>query len=221
MKMKKEIKLPESISLRTEFKRKFSFGELYRSFVYAPGAVSKMIGNKKTNLIDKHFVERLQLAVTEVNGCAACSYEHTKMALKQGMSNEEITSFLSGGDSFIKPEEAKALMFAQHFADSRGRPKKYAYDSIVKEYGEKEAEIILSACQMMIAGNMYGIPLSAFQSRLKGRPYKDSTIFYELGMEIGGFLVLPIAILHGFGRRLLGMSNKRFDTSSSAEENEE
>ncbi len=219
--MKKEIKLPESISLRTEFKRKFGFWELYRSFVYAPGAVSKMIGNKKTKLIDKHFVERLQLAVTEVNGCAACSYEHTKMALKQGMSNEEITSFLSGGDSFIKPEEAKALMFAQHFADSRGRPKKYAYDSIVKEYGEKEAEIILSACQMMIAGNMYGIPLSAFQSRLKGRPYKDSTIFYELGMEIGGFLVLPIAILNGFGRRLLGMSNKRFDTSSSTEENEE
>jgi AhpD family alkylhydroperoxidase len=215
MKMENVIQIPEAISLRTEFKRKFGFRELYRSLVFATGAVWKMIGNKKTNLIDKHFVERLQLAVTEVNGCAACSYQHTKMALHQGMSNEEITSFLSGGDSFIKPKEAKAIMFAQHFADSRGCPRKFAFDAIVNEYGEKEAEIILAACQVMIAGNMYGIPLSAFQSRLKGRPYKDSTVFYELGMETGGFLVLPIAILHGLLRRLLGFTNKRFDTSPS------
>lgn len=34
------------------------------------------------------------------------------------MSNEEIISFLSGGEAFILPEEAKAILFAQHFADS-------------------------------------------------------------------------------------------------------
>ena len=66
-----------------------------------------------------------------------------KMALKQGMSNEEISSFLSGGDQFIQPEEAKAIFFAQHFADARGIPKAYAYDALVKEYGAKKAEIIL------------------------------------------------------------------------------
>lgn len=213
--MKKKIVLPESISSRVEYKRKFSFWELYRSLVFAPRAMSKMIGNKKSNLVDKHFIERLQLAVTEVNGCAACSYQHTQMALQMGMSNEEISSFLSGGDSFIRPEEAKAIIFAQHFADSRGFPKKYAYDSIAKEYGEKEARIILSAAQMMIAGNMIGIPLSAFQSRLKGKPYKDSTLFYELGMEIAGVLCLPIAIAHGFLRGLIGFPNERFDKSLS------
>jgi AhpD family alkylhydroperoxidase len=215
--MKKEIKIPETISERVTFKRKFTLWELYRSFVFAPRAVSKLMGNRKSNLVDPHFVERLQLAVTEVNGCAACSYQHTKMALSQGMSNEEISSFLSGGGDFIRPEEAKAIMFAQHFADTRGYPTKYAYDVIVKEYGEKEARIILSAAQVMIAGNMYGIPLSAFQSRLKGKPYKDSTMFYELGMEIVGFLLLPIAILHGFLRGLFGLPNERFDTTPSDE----
>lgn len=79
--MKKE--LMESVIQRDEFKRKFSFGELYRSFVFAPRAMRKLIGNKKSKLVDLHFVERLQLAVTEVNGCAACSYQHTQMALKQ------------------------------------------------------------------------------------------------------------------------------------------
>ena len=211
--MKKEITLPESISMRTEFKRKFSFGQMYFSFVYAMGAFSVLSKNKKSGLLHPDFVERLQLAVTEVNGCAACSYQHTKMALKQGMSNEEISSFLSGGDTFIRPEEAKAIMFAQHFADTTGHPKQYAYDSIVTEYGDEKAEVILAACQVMIAGNMYGIPYSAFQSRMKGRKFKDSSLFYELGMMISGILALPFVIIHGLGRKVFGISNKRIDKS--------
>lgn len=212
--MKTDINLSEFISSRTKFKRRFSLWEMYRSFVFLPRAMNTMIGNNKSKLVDTDFIRRLQLAVTEVNGCPACSYQHTKMALQQGMSGEEISSFLSGGDQFIKPQEAKAIMFAQHFADSRGYPKKYAYDSIVKEYGEKEAHIILSAVQTMIAGNMYGIPYSAFQSRLKGKPYKDSSLFYELGMLVTGVLLLPIAIIHGILRKLVGLPNKRLDKST-------
>jgi len=212
--MEKTMTLSEAVTLRNEFKRKFSLGELYRSIVYAPRAMSKLSGNSKSKLVDKHFVERLQLAVTEVNGCAACSYQHTKMALQQGMSNDEISSFLSGGDNFIKPEEAKAIMFAQHFADTRGFPKKYAYESIEKEYGQKEARIILSACQVMITGNMYGIPFSAFQSRLKGKPYKGSTLFYELSMLIIGIIFIPYAVIHGLLRALFGLPNERFDKSA-------
>lgn len=205
----------KSTSLSLGFKRKFSVWELYRALIFLPRAASKLSGNKKSKLLDVQFVERLQLAVTEVNGCPACSYQHTKMALEQGMSNEEISSFLSGGDNFIKPEEAKAIMFAQHFADSRGFPKKYAYDAIVAEYGKEKARIILSASQVMIAGNMYGIPFSAFQSRLKGEPYNGSTLFYELGMLIVGILFLPIAMLHGFLRGLIGLENERFDKSTT------
>ena len=203
--------------MRLEFKRKFYFWELYRALVFIPRAMSKLIGNNKSNLVSKKFIERMQLAVTEVNGCPACSYQHTKMALREGMSNEEIISFLNGEDDFIKPEEAKAIMFAQHFADSRGFPKKYAYDAIVKEYGEKRAFIIISAVQVMIAGNIYGIPFSAFQSRLKGKVYKDSSLFYELGMLIGGIIILPIAIAHGVLRGLIGLSNMRLDKSLADE----
>lgn len=211
--MKNSITIPETISSRIVFKRKFSLREMYRSFVFLPGAISKMIENKKSKLVDEDFIRRLQLAVTEVNGCPACSYQHTKMALQQGMSNEEISSFLSGNDDFIKPEEAKAILFAQHFADSRGYPEKYAYDAIVKEYGKNEAQTILSAAQIMIAGNMYGIPYSAFQSRLKGKPFKDSTLFYELGMLVMGVVLLPVAILHGMVRMVFGFSNIKFKNS--------
>lgn len=216
MTMKKEnIEIPEEISSRLEYKGKFSLLELYRAFVFVPRAMSKLSKNKKNQIVDEQFLERLQLAITEVNGCAACSYQHTKMALQLGMSNDEINSFLVGDTIFVKPEESKAILFAQHFADARGIPKKYAYDAIVKEYGEKEAEIILAACQVMLGGNIIGLPVSAFQSRLKGKTFKGSSILYEIGMVAAGILLLPIAIIHGFIRSLIGLPNKRFDKSST------
>lgn len=206
--------IPESLFGKgAEYKRKFSFLELYLSYLYVPRAIAKLRKNKKEELISQMFIERMQLAVTEVNGCAACSYAHTTFALREGMSNEEISSFLGGGDEYIKPEEAKAIIFAQHFADSRGYPEKAAYEAIIKEYGEEKARIILSAVQMMITGNMFGIPLSAYQSRRKGKPFKGSTRGYELGMMIGGVLVLPIALLHSLLRWMVGMPNVRFGKS--------
>jgi len=217
--MKTDIQMAEIIRAQTEFKNKFSLWEMYRAVVYLPRAMIKMVGNGKSQLVGEDFVKRLQLAVTEVNGCAVCSYGHTKLALRQGMSGEEISSFLSGDTGFIKPEEAKAIIFAQHYADARGYPKKYAYDAIVKEYGEKEAIIILSVIQIMTVGNMYGIPFSAFQSRLKGQPYKDSSLFFELGILLGGAFLLPVAIIQGCLRGLIGLPNKRLDRSTAAEHN--
>lgn len=212
--MTKKSSLSETILLKNGYKRKFSFLELYCSFVYVPRAILKLIQNKKSKLVDSSFIERLQLAVTEVNGCAACSYQHTQMALEQGMSSDEITSFLSGDGNYIKPYEAKAIMFAQHFADTKGYPHKNSYNSIVAEYGEKEARIILSAVQVMIAGNMYGIPLSAVISRFHGKPYKGSSLIYEIGMLFIGILYLPIAIIHAFIRGIFRLPNSRFDTKS-------
>ena len=215
--MNKKESLSASVTLRNEYKRKFSLLELYHSFVFVPRAMRELIKNRKIKLVDPHFVERLQLAVTEVNGCAACSYQHTQMALAQGMSNEEINSFLSGSDDYTKEEEAKAIMFAQHFADSRGFPKQYAFDAIEEEYGNKEARVILSAVQVMIAGNMYGIPFSAFLSRLQGKPYKDSKLFYELGLLVIGLLSIPFVIIHGLLRSLIGLPNHSFDKSPDEE----
>lgn len=215
--MKTQIILPDAITSKNAYKRKFGFLEMYRAFVYATRALLQLITNNKSQVVDKKLIERIHLAITEVNGCAACSYQHTKMALRKGMSNEEIHSFLSGENKFILQDEAKAIVFAQHFADSRGFPKKYAYDAIVNEYGEDKANIILAASQVMIAGNIYGLPLSAFLSRYRGKTYKESSLFYELGMLIGGLIILPIAIFHGLLRGLIGLLNTRLDESTSIE----
>lgn len=198
-----------------EFKSKFSLLEMYQAVVYLPWAIVKLIGNNRKKLVDQKCIERMNLAVTEVNGCAACSYAHTKMALSQGMSKEEISNLLSGGNDFIKPEEAKAIIFAQHYADSRAYPKQYAYNSIVNEYGEDKAEIIISAVQIIMVGNIYGIPLSAVISRFKGAAYKDSSLFYEFSMLIVGLLLFPLTLIHGSLKAILGFPNKRLDSSVS------
>lgn len=66
------------------------------------------------------------------------------------MSSEEISSFLSAGKIFIKPEESKAIMFLQHSTDSRGYPKRYAYDTIEEASGVPKAKIILSAVKALL-----------------------------------------------------------------------
>ncbi|TYB79482.1 carboxymuconolactone decarboxylase family protein [Bizionia myxarmorum] len=218
--MKTDLQIPESISSRTEFKNKFSLKEMYRATVYMPRAIIKMVENSKSQLINTDFTKRLQLAVTEVNGCAVCSYGHAKLALRQGMSGNEISSFLSGEDDFIKPVEAKAIMFAQHYAESRGYPKKFTYDAIVTEYGKRQALIILAIIQVMTIGNMFGIPFSAFQSRLHGKPYKDSSILAELGLLIVGIFLIPIAVVHGLIRGLIGLPNVRLDKSITEEQDD-
>ena len=207
--MVENIGIPLSIAQRESYKHKYSLSETYRTYMKIPDALGKFVRNRKTKIVDPDFIERLQLAVTEVNGCAVCSYVHAQIALDLGMSNEEIFSFLSGNNQFIKPEESKAILFAQHFADSGGIPEKQSFDTIVREYGRERAVIMLSAIQLMMAGNVSGIPKSAYKSRMKGKPYKDSSLMYEIGMQIS-IVILPFAILHGAIKRMLGMSNQKF-----------
>lgn len=202
--------IPEHRLSKNQYKRKFTLKELYIALTFVPGAALTLMYNRKQQLVNQHFIERIMLAVTEVNGCDACSWVHTQMALEQGMSSEEISSFLSGGDAYIQPEEAKGIIFAQHYADTKGLPQADTFQAIMAEYGKEKAGVILSAAQVMLAGNIYGAAHSAFQSRLRGRPYADSSLGYELYIQIAGILLLPVAVLHAVYRRVRGLPNMTF-----------
>ena len=64
--------------------------------------------------------ESISLAVTQVNGCKLCSYAHAKNALKAGMTEEEVEFLLSGGFDNAPKEQLEALLFAQHYAETKG-----------------------------------------------------------------------------------------------------
>ena len=198
------------MTLECRYKRRFDLREFYGAAVLLPPAIAALAANRRHRALGRRALERVMLAVSGVHGCPACSWVHTHMALPGGMSGQVISALLSGDGTMVPPEEAVGVGFAQHYADSRAHPDRRAYDAVVDEYGPERARTVLAASHVMLVGNMYGIPYSAFVSRLQGRPYADSTLAYELGMQAAGPLVLPLALVHGVLRWAAGAPAARF-----------
>lgn len=202
--------VPQAIAERTSYSRKVTVGELYGALVDGMRAAPVFGWNRRTQRVDEAFLERVQLAVTAVNACAVCSYVHSGLALKMGLSEAEIHGMLTGEGQTPHPHEAKALLFAEHYADTRCRPERAAYDALLAAYGRPTARVIVAAIQLMIVGNYIGLPLSARRSRKRGKPYSDSSVAYETGMVVLFFLIIPPALVHASVRALLGRPALRF-----------
>ena len=193
--------------MEIRFGRKlYSVREAYRIYFKGLKTIKYMTRAKKNEDLSPEFIERIMMAVTEVNGCAICSYAHTKMALETGISNEEIQNILSGVMDDIPPDETAGVMFAQHYADSRGEPSKEAWKHVVQIYGLSKAKGILGAIRIIMVGNMYGIPWSSFFKRFIGKPDKRSNLLYEISMIVTCILFTPIVIIHSSVSYLFQMS---------------
>lgn len=184
-------------------RKPYSVREAY--WIYMRGMCStKYIRREKNNgNLNSKFIERIMLAVTEVNGCEICSYAHTRMALEQGMNAKEIKCMLQGEFENVPSEEIEAIMFAQHYADTRGNPSKASWEQIVTRYGQTMAYGILGVIRMIMIGNVYGIPLGSFKDRFRMKKDKDSSLFYELSMLLTILPFTPIVLLHALFYQLL------------------
>lgn len=97
------------------------------------------------------------LAVTEVNGCTLCSYQHTGVALRAGLSREEIRKILDGELATVSEDEIVGVLFGKHVADQRGLFDKHTFDRMIAEYGEKRALGVLGAVRIIMFTNIVGI----------------------------------------------------------------
>lgn len=172
--------------------RKYTISESYDILYKGLRTIRYLSKAKREFLIGDAFIERIMLAVTEVNGCAICSYAHAKMALKKGMDKEEIQYLLSGNLERIPKEELSAILFAQHYAETKGHPSLETWNRILEIYGKDLALGILAATRMIMLGNTFGIPLGSFKNRMKGKPDTYSTLTYELSLLL---LFLPFSII--------------------------
>ena len=175
-----------------DFGRKlYSISEIY-SHIYkamlirggSKGTISKAV-------LDKQFKERIMLAVTEVHSCDMCSYAHTKLALSSGMTNDEIKKLLTGDLTSAPEDELKAIMFAQHYAESRGNPDNDSWVSVVREYGRDKSIAILGSIRDIMVGNSLGIPLGSLKNRIKRNADPRSNLGYELSVVL---LTVPMFI---------------------------
>jgi AhpD family alkylhydroperoxidase len=174
----------------------YSLKEVYTITMLAFRTMPQLRKAKKNNEIEQPLIERIMLAVTEVNGCSICSYAHSKMALEAGLSDIEIKNMLAGISDDIPTEEIQAIMFAQHYADSRGTPSTKSWERVVETYGLSKGKGILGATRVIMMGNAYGIPWSSFVGRIKGKPDKRSSLPYELTAMACSILYIPVAFLH-------------------------
>lgn len=108
------------------------------------------------NTISPAFRERLMLAVTAVNSCRYCSYFHTRQALKTGITPEEIRRLLSGDITDCPEDEAIALIYAQHWAESDTHADPEAVRRLQQAYGVEKTEAIHLTLHMIRLGNLLG-----------------------------------------------------------------
>ncbi len=183
------------------YKHRYNLKEMYKTFLNMFISIPILKRNRREEIVDEAFVERIMLAVTEVNGCVICSYAHTKMALESGFSIEEVESFFNGSDTYIQPEESLGILFAQNYADNQGNYSEEGYQSLVDYYGEDKSRVILAAARGMMAGNVIGLPISALQSRFKRKKYSNSNLFYEIGMLLAPLFLIPVSGIHSLFKR--------------------
>ncbi len=193
------------------YKKIYSTREFFSALYSGMLTLPYFVKAKKSTGMTAEFNERIMLAVTEVNGCELCAYAHTKMALEQGMDNEEIQQLLEGSLEGVPAKEISAVVFAQHYADSRGKPSVQAWQQMVTVYGESVAYGILGAIRMIMIGNIYGIAASAFRSRLKGSPSGKTSIFYEFWILISILPLFPIALIGATFSRIMNRPVLQFN----------
>ncbi len=183
-------------------KKLFSLWELYRIMTLAFRSIPLLRRAKANNKMSKPFLERIMLAVTEVNGCVMCSYYHTKVALEEGFSETEIRNMLSGSFADVPATELEGVLFAQHYADTRGKPTRESWQRIVETYGEIGAYGILAVTRMIMMGNAVGIPAGSFIGRFRGKADARSNVPYELLMMLAMVVFLPLC---GFSALFLNL----------------
>ncbi len=177
----------------------FSLAEIYRIYVSALRTVPLMARGERTGLLSKALRERLMIAVTEVNGCALCSWYHARVALETGLDSDEIKQMLAGEFQGAPTAEATALLFARHYADTRGKPSPAAWQRLCATYGKAAALSMLGAIRGIMLGNAIGIPSGSLLHRLGvKRLQKDSrsTLLYELAVLAAFAVMTPLALLH-------------------------
>ena len=137
-------------------KRYYTPRTFFRALREMASRRSQIRETARSGRVDRAFVEKIMMAVTAVNGCRYCAYFHTRQALKEGVPSEEIAKILSLELGDFPPEEAVALAFAQHWAETEGQPNPDAEHRFREYYGPQVSADILNWMHMITMGNLLG-----------------------------------------------------------------
>jgi AhpD family alkylhydroperoxidase len=156
---------------------------------------------KKKKIINKKLKERVMLAVSEVNGCAMCSWVHTRIALDAGMDNKEIKTILAGEMEGIPEEDVLAVLFAKNFAFNHDKIDPEMYQKLIDVYGENKAIAIVYVCNVITMTCAMGINLKLLRDRILFKRRKDSNLLVELTIPLLTMILFPFAVIKALFRK--------------------
>ena len=125
-------------------KRSYNFKSFILDFTNMLRNVSGLKETAKAERISKQFAENIMLACTAVNECVYCEWAHSKIALESGSSLQEIEQVLALQFDKLPEDQVIALTFAQHYAESEGKPTKKALQKLSSYYGSKKSKDIIN-----------------------------------------------------------------------------
>jgi AhpD family alkylhydroperoxidase len=175
--------------------RQFALPEFYPIMWRASRSVPLVRSWKKSKRIPKAFRERIMLAISGVNGCAMCSFVHTKIALAEGIPAEQIKQVLGGSYDDVPTEEVVGVLFAQSYAANNEAVDAASTARLVKEYGEAKAHCILQVCQIITFTTVMGITLDGVKQRLTFQR-AHNRFYRELLIMVSIFVGFPVLFLY-------------------------
>ncbi|AHK14931.1 MAG: carboxymuconolactone decarboxylase family protein [Thalassolituus sp.] len=173
-------------------KRVFTLGQflnmLFQAIIRLPILVAALIKPKTS----PQLREQVMLACTSVNDCRYCAWAHTHLALKNGVDIEAMNALLASSDNPLGGEqEGIAILFAQHFAEFKGRPSGDAVARLQSVYSKAQVKEIYAYLYAIYFANLSGNTFDALLARLRGQKVENSYIFTEV---ISSALSWPILV---------------------------
>jgi AhpD family alkylhydroperoxidase len=139
--------------------------------------------------ISRDFGEKIFLAVCGVNKCLYCTWLHTKTALETGLDETEINKILSGDFKNIRDGEAVAVLYAQHWADSKGDVSIEARQRVVKKYGKYKTTHIEANINVVYFGNLCSNTVYSYQNgTIANKDRITVFITYMLALPVAYFI---------------------------------
>ena len=180
-------------------KRTFTLAGFARSLLfnllYGPRLITSMIHPATSGALR----EQIMLGCTSVNDCRYCDWFHTQVALKNSVDLDELNQFLANPEGTSLPEDAAiAILYAQHFAENRGKPTKDARERLKTVFNRWQRLEIHAYLHAIYLGNLSGNTFDALLSRFKGAPKAGSSVVTELIVSLVG---APILLLIAFRAR--------------------
>lgn len=99
---------------------------------------------RPANRLLPDFREKLILAVTGINNCAPFSFIHTKTAIEKGVKISEVKRLLEGRLDTFPEDEATALFYAKHWAETRGKINGRHRQAVISFFGLRETRLLES-----------------------------------------------------------------------------